>query len=156
MPYSLTAPFGGVSVKGPHRFLVVTPHHSLGLCWKICTRPFLLNYVTAEPCWCADVLRGNNKIKLWRCEKYLCNTDVNRLLSLAAGAGETAHWLRVLLFPRTRVQFPATIWQFTIVCSSSFRVSDTFTQSSMEAEHNVHKMEQQNKTVKLYNHILKF
>lgn len=67
-----------------------------------------------------------------------------------------AQWLRVLLFPRTRVQFPSTIWQFTIVCNSSFRVSDTFTQSSMEAEHNVYKMEQQNKTVKVYSHVLKF
>jgi hypothetical protein len=49
--------------------------------------------------------------------------------------------IRVLQLPfqRTLVQFPAPIWQLTTVCNSSSNVSDSLTQTQMQANTNTHK-----------------
>lgn len=64
--------------KGPYGYLVVTPHHSL-LGWEICLRPFLLNYVTSEPCQ-DRIFLSIRKIIKWDTNKYLgdrCGQLVN-------------------------------------------------------------------------------
>ena len=41
--------------------------------------------------------------------------------------GEMAKQLRVcLLFEKTQVQFPGSIWQLTVICNSSSKESDAF------------------------------
>lgn len=54
------------------------------------------------------------------------------------------HWL---LYQRTGVQFPASTWQFTIVCNSRSNGSNIFIQAYMEAKHQctLKKIKQSNK-----------
>lgn len=59
----------------------------------------------------------------------------------AVGAGEMAEWFKALAaLPEDWVQFPAHMWQFTTVCNSCSKGSDTLIQTYMQTKHNAHKI----------------